>query len=111
MENDSVIIECVLNYNGSMPPAPTLQPYFYWTNSNGQNVSSSYDSTTENTAISQLTAIAGRQDIMPYTCHVYFQPMPPTNTGYANNTPTVSNNASSPIVDVFCKLQFAILHL
>src|SRR6218665_4225321 len=103
VEKDNVIIECVLNYNGTMPPAPTLRPYFYWTNFNGQNVSSSYDLTTENTSVSQLTVTAGRQDIMPYTCHVYVQLMPPNNTDYANDTPAVSNSATSPIIGVLCK--------
>src|SRR6218665_2667881 len=110
VEKDNVIIECVLNYNGTMSPAPTLRPYFCWTDFNGQNVSSSYNLTTDDTAVSQLKVTAGRQNITSYTCHVYFQLMPPTNTGYASNTPTVSNSATSPIITVFCKHQFRIFN-
>src|SRR6218665_363452 len=106
VEKDNVIIECALNYNGTKSPAPTLRPYFYWTDFSGQNVSSSYDSMTDTTAVSQLTVTAGRQDIMPCTCHVYLQLLPPTNTGYASNTPPFSYSATSPIIRVLCKLQY-----
>jgi len=100
VENDSVIIECVLNHNGSMPPAPTLRPYFFWTNSNGQNVSSSYNSTTQNTAVSRLAVTAGQQNIMPYTCHVDLQLIPQTTPNYDNTTPTVNSSASSTVIVV-----------
>ena len=107
VEKDKVIIECVLNYNGTLSPAPSLRPYFHWTDSKGQNVSSSNDSTSNDTAVSQLTVTAVRQDITSFTCHVYFQLMPPTNSGYASNTPAVSNSANSPIITVLCKHQFS----
>lgn len=100
VENESVLNECSLNYNGSESTAPTLRPYFYWTNSSGQNVSTSYDSTTDNTAVSQLTVTAARENITSYTCHVYLQLVPVATVGYANNTPTVDKSESSPTIEV-----------
>lgn len=102
-ENENVIITCSLNHNGSVPPGPTLRPYFHWTDSNGHHVSSSYDKTTANAAVSQLTITAGRQNITSNTCNVYLQLIPLTTPGYASNTPTVNSSASSLTIEVLCK--------
>lgn len=101
VENEIVMSECSLSYNGSMPPAPTLRPYFYWTNFSGQNVSSYYDSMTETTAVSRLAVTAARENnITSYTCHVYLQLIPADTVGYANKTPSVDMSASSPTIEV-----------
>lgn len=103
MENENVIIECSLNYNGSLAPAPTLRPYFYWKNFSGRNVSTSYDSTTDNMVVSQLTVKAGRENITSYACHVQLHLLPPATENYDNKTPKVNSSASSPTIEVLCK--------
>jgi hypothetical protein len=101
MEGNSVVITCSLNYNGSVEPAPTLRPYFYWTNNTGNNASNVYNQPpTINSVLSELTVTAGQADIMPYTCHVYLQLIPSVTPGYASNTPSVHINASSPNITV-----------
>ena len=104
MEMENVVITCSLSYEGSVAPAPTLRPYFYWKDFNDRDVDSDYDSTTENTAVSQLIVTAQAHfNITPYTCHVYFQLMPPDTASYANNIPSVDISAMSPAIEVYCE--------
>lgn len=107
-EGENVLMTCRYFAYGSLSPAPVLQPNLYWTDFYGQNVSSSSYYTSDSMVYSEITVIAGRQDMLSYVVHFYVQLMPASTNGYASNTPTVNISASSPVIEVLCKLIFVM---